>query len=80
MKRAIFGSIVLVLLSFLVPGTSARPPSLGSARGRLIMAAMPRVDAREALRRARLEQDLIQAEKTAVLLGELVIQRQEAPR
>jgi len=49
----------------LLPSASASAPSPAAVR----------TDTGEALRRARLEHDLIRAEKTAVLLGELAAVR-----
>jgi hypothetical protein len=71
MIRASFRLLLLACFSlFHVEASAGRPASHVAPPPALL-----RVDAHEALRRARLEQSLIRAEKTAVLLGELAAVR-----
>ena len=64
-----FGSLALLVLGAGLLHARA-PRAAGRTRG-IVASPVPRADPQEALRRARLEQDLVRAEKTAVLLGEL---------
>ena len=68
-RLSVFGGLVLLAVGAraLLPSASASAPPPTPA--------VP-TDAGEALRRARLEHDLIRAEKTAVLLGELAAVRE----
>ena len=73
MKRTSTRLLILAYLALLGVGARALRPSASAS------APSPptvRTDTGEALRRARLEHDLIRAEKTAVLLGELAAVRE----
>ena len=78
MQRPRLSSFAFGSLALLVLGAGLLHARAPRAAGRTIepprrFALCPavRADPHEALRRARLEQDLVRAEKTAVMLGEL---------
>jgi len=80
MNRALSRLFLLACLSLFHAEANAGRPSPGTGAPGSLLPRTPRpasvrVDAREALRRARLEHALIRAEKTAVLLGELAAVR-----